>query len=177
MLRVNGTQGVRNGAAEQYGMLQRQPDMFIIMAVGTFRGVIAIFMMFMVMLMIVFFVVFMGILGILFLLMVVMMLALLHSLNHFLCFYAVPQHLHQVHGHQIGIGGVGQGVLYPGVRLSSCVEKQVTVEDGNHIIGGRLEAVEIHAIVQEHRQLHMVGPIPQDLPHPVVLRENSGDDP
>ena len=28
-----------------------------------------------------------------------------------------------------------------------------------------------YAIVQEHRQFHVVGPLPQYLPYPVVLRE------
>ena len=164
MRRVDGAQGLRNGVAEHRGMLQRQPNMLIIMVVGAFRGMITIF------------VVFMGIL-VMFFLFVVVMLALLHPLNCFFYFHAFSQNFHQVHGHQISVGSTGQGVLHPGIRFAACVEKQVAVRDGNHIVGGRLEAVEIHPIVQEHRQLHVVSLIPQDFPNPVVLWENGGDNP
>ena len=177
--RVDGAQGVRNGPAEGAGVLEGEPDVLVgvvvvllVVLVGLFGLVSVVVCVFLVVFVVVAVVVVILVVVVIFVV-VVVMVVFLHPLH---IFYAVSQYLHQVQGDPVGVAGVGQGVLHPGVRFAAGIEKQVAIGDGDHVVRRGLEAVQVHAVVQEHGQLHPVGLVAQNLPDPVILRENGGDD-
>ena len=100
----------------------------------------------------------------------------LHAFHDFFLFYLLAQHIQQVNDLHILIGGFLQGIFHPAIRLTADINEQIAVRDFDNIVCGRLVAVQIHAIVQQHGKLGVIGFIAEDFAHPVILREDGRDD-
>ena len=104
------------------------------------------------------------------------MFFLLHTLNGFFLFYGVAQHFQQVDDLHILVDRIFQGVLHPAVGLAADVDEQIAVCDLHHIVHGGLVAVQVNAIVQQHRDIGIRKFVAENLPYPVVFREDGGND-
>lgn len=105
----------------------------------------------------------------------VVILCLLHTLHNFLLQHRIPQHFHHTEGAAVGIGGGGKHPFHPGIRFPAIVEEQVALPDGEHIRRCGLIAVQVRAAVEQQGELHLPGPVAEHLTHPVVFREDGGN--
>ena len=102
---------------------------------------------------------------------------LFHALHHFFVFHSIPQHLGQSQHLAIGITLVLQRILYPLVGNTTHMNQQVRIGDGHHVGGGGLEAVQVHAILHQEGQFHLICLIAQNVSYPVIFREDGGYNP
>ena len=75
----------------------------------------------------------------------------------------------------VGIGGGGKHPFHPGIRFPAVVEEQVTLPDGEHIRRCGLIAVQVRTAVEQQGELYLPGPVAEHLTHPVVFREDGGN--
>ena len=108
--------------------------------------------------------------------MVAIVLCFLHTLDHFFGFDAVAKDLQQIDDLHILVGGIFQSIVHPAVGFAAHIDEQVAVGNFNNIISSWLIAVQVNAVVQQHGQLVVFRLIAQHLAHPVVFREDRGDD-
>ena len=105
----------------------------------------------------------------------VVVAVLLHPLNDFFCFYGITQYLQQIDNLHIPVGGISQSILHPFVGLAAYIDKQVAIWDFNNIISGRLIAVQVNAVIQQHCDFCVISLVTKDFPNPVIFRKNGGD--
>ena len=87
----------------------------------------------------------------------------------------VLQHIQQINDLHILVGGVFQSLIYPFIGLAAHIDKQIAVGYLDNVVGGRLIAVQIDAVVQQQGNLSVVCLVSQNFTDPVVLREDGGD--
>ena len=98
----------------------------------------------------------------------------LHALHDFLFLHIVAQGVQQVEDSHVFVLCCFQHVLRPCVAFAAHENEQVTLRDGQDILGGGLKVVQIHTGIQQHD--HFRALIADDLPDPVIDRKNSGND-
>ena len=99
----------------------------------------------------------------------------LHALDHFFFLRIVAECLKEINDLAVRILSFFQGILHPAVRLSAHINKEVALRDLCDIVGSRLIAVQINTVVEEQRELCVLCLVTENLPHPVILRENGRD--
>ena len=107
---------------------------------------------------------------------VVMIMISLHAFDDFLLADHIAQHIQQLDHLHVRVHGLLQDILDPVIRLAADIDEQVAGGDGQDVRGGGLVAVEIDTIVQKEGQIHVLRFLAQDVPDPVVFREDGRDD-
>ena len=108
-------------------------------------------------------------------LMLVVMVGL-HAFHNLFLFRLVSQSLQKVDDLHVRVDGLLQGIVHPAVGLAAHIEEHVAGGNLHNILGCRLIAVQIHAGIQQHGELRVGYFLTENLPDPVIFRENGGDD-
>ena len=88
----------------------------------------------------------------------------------------VAESLHQVQRNTPIFRGCRKRFLDPFVGFSAHVNNEVGLGDGRDVLGRRLVAVQIGAVLDEQFQVHVVYALAQNVLDPVVLRVDGRDD-
>ena len=103
------------------------------------------------------------------------LVVVLHALDGFLCLDVLAQGIHKVYNHHIGVHGFGQRVFHPRVALAADIHEGIAGGNLHDVLGGRLVAVQVHAVIQKHDDFDIFR-VTYDFAYPVVDREDGGHD-
>ena len=92
-----------------------------------------------------------------FLAVVMVVICFLHTLDHFFCLDAVAKDIQQVDDFHVLVGGIFQSIVHPAVGLAAHIDEQVTVGDFDNVIGSGLIAVQVNAVIKQHRDFGVIG--------------------
>lgn len=106
---------------------------------------------------------------------VVVVVVMFHAFDYILHPDILAHGLHEVDDHPVRVHGFGQRAFDPLVALVAHIHEGVADSDLHDVLGGGLVAVQVHAAVQHHGELDIVA-VADDLPHPIVDREDGGYD-
>ena len=130
------------------GILQREPDMFVVLML--FFAFFMFFALFMI------------------------VLVRLHAFLDFLFLCLIAEDIHQVEDGHILVVSLLEGIIHPFVGLAADIDEDIAVGDIDDVLGGGLVAVQVDAVVEQQVEVD-VRVILRDLAHPVIDRKNGGD--
>ena len=96
----------------------------------------------------------------------------LHTFNLFFFLYRISKNIKKIDNLHIFVSSRLQCIINPCVRFTANINKQVTFRNLYHIIGTRLIAVQINALIKKHRQIYIGLIFTKYLPNPIVFGEN-----
>lgn len=100
----------------------------------------------------------------------------LHARHGLLGLDGILEHIEQVDDLPVLVRRACQCIIDPAVRLAADIKEQVAVGNLYNIICGRLIAVQVNAVVEQHSNIGIVCLVTENLTDPVVFRENGGND-
>ena len=78
----------------------------------------------------------------------------------------------QAQGQPVIVRHGTQDILHPHIVFPACIDEDVTILDGDDILGRRFIGMALLAGLQKHLQIR---PVPGDLPHEIIGRKDGGD--
>ena len=99
-----------------------------------------------------------------------------HAFYDFLLFDGIVQHIQKINYLHVFIGCFLESVRHPAVGLAAYINKQIAGGNFQNVLCGGLVAVQIDTVVQKHGEVGVSRIVSENLPHPVIFRENSGHD-
>ena len=96
----------------------------------------------------------------------------LHTFNLFFFLYRISKNIKKIDNLHIFVLRRLQCIINPCVRFTAHINEQVTFRNLYHIIGTRLIAVQINALIKKHRQIYIGLIFTKYLPNPIVFGEN-----
>ena len=100
----------------------------------------------------------------------------LHAFHDLLRLEVFPHGFQQIDDLHVLVDCFGQGVAHPFVRFPAHIDEYVAGGNPHDILDGGLIGMQVHAVAQQHGQLHVAAVRPDHLAGPVVEGEDGGDD-